>query len=226
MNLHHTLGADCKVLAIKSFLVLDDNQVVGAVVSWRHWLAVTVEELDGHVCAVLGEERNGLVTSLDSLNHMPAGCVLADEVGFAKFSNLVVGLAFGVDDLFEVVVVEGFTVGGSGDIFLLLIVVLGLIKLGHATGDWVSVHVVLHLFHLAGKATGLGAARPDWSELSSVDDASGGLASDLVGEHGEGVLSQLLVGVKAVKLLVVGAILSLGLGVANGENVGLPRHLI
>ena len=47
---------------------------------WGDRLAVTVEELDRHVCAVLCEERNGLVTCLDGLDHVPDRGVLADEV--------------------------------------------------------------------------------------------------------------------------------------------------
>ena len=64
-------------------LVLNHDEVVRAVASHRNRSAVAVQELDGHVGSVLGEERNSLVTSLDGLNHLPTGSVLADEVGLS-----------------------------------------------------------------------------------------------------------------------------------------------
>jgi len=157
-------------------------------VGWGDRLAVTVEELDRHVGAVLCEERNGLVTCLDGLDHVPDRGVLADEVSLAQLGHLVVGRALSVDNLFEVVVVEGFTVGGSGRFIFLFVVVLGLVEL-HAARHWVAVHVILCLVHVASNAASLGATRSDWGELGCVDDTRARFAGDLVREHRERVLS-------------------------------------
>jgi hypothetical protein len=156
--LHDTLSADCKVLTVKSFLILNDDKVVGTVVRWENRLAVAIKELNGHVGSMLSEEGDGLVTGLDGLNHLPTGGVLADEVGLAEFCDLVVGGTFSVDNLLEVVVVEGFGVAGGGRLFLFFVVVLFLCELGHAAGHWVAVHIILHLFHLALETARLGAA--------------------------------------------------------------------
>jgi len=221
LYLNNTLRTNRKVLTVKSLLVIDYDKIVGAVVSWGNRFAVTVKELDWHVCSMLCKERNSLVTCFDSLDHVPDGGVLANEVGLAQLSDLVVGRTLCVDDLFKVVIVEGFTVRGSGCFIFFFVVVLGIVEL-HAAGYWVAVHIILGLVHLASNAASLGATRPDWGELGCVDDTGARFAGDLVREHREGVLGQFFVGVKAVKLFVEGAILSLGLGKSNGEYVGLP----
>jgi hypothetical protein len=222
LNLHNALSTDREVLTIKCLLILNDDEVVGTVVGWGNRFTVAVEELDGHVGAVLSEERNRLVAGPYSLDHVPASSVLADEVGLAELGNLVVSGSLCVDDLFKVIEVKGFTVRSSWRVFFLFIV-LDLVELRHSA---VAVLVVLHVIHVVDETTSLAVTRPDWGQLGSVNNTSGGLASNLVGKHGEGVLGQLLVSVETVKALVVRAVLSLGLGSSNGKDVGLPCNLI
>lgn len=55
---------------------------------------------------MLCEEADCLVASLDCLNHVPTGGVVADEVGLAKLGGLSTGLPDCFDDLFELVVLK------------------------------------------------------------------------------------------------------------------------
>jgi len=168
---------------------------------------------------VLGEKADCLIAGLDRLHHVPHGGVLPDEVGLAQLGSLVVSLTFGCfNDVSEVVVLQGIfrLVVGGRFVLLLIVIFVGTILVGvDSTGNWISVHIVIkliiHLF-LNGRLTALSF---DGSELGRVNDAGGRLSCDLVGQDGQRVFGQLLVGVEAVKTLVVGAILALCLlGVA------------
>ena len=66
-NLHDTLSTDREVLGVELFGVLRwcDHEVVRPKFSEADFFAVAVEELDRHVGAVLREEGNSLLTSLD-----------------------------------------------------------------------------------------------------------------------------------------------------------------
>ena len=56
-----------KVLILQGLVVFNIDQVVWAeLVAWN-WLSLAIYELDRSVVAVLGEERDGLLTSLDML---------------------------------------------------------------------------------------------------------------------------------------------------------------
>lgn len=148
-NLHHTLRADCEVLSVQSLLILNYDQVVGAVVGWRHWLSVAVEELDWHVGSMLCEETYSLVACLDGLDHVPARSVFADEVSLAQLSDLVVRRSLSVDDPLELFEVNGIRIASSGFNFFFVVVIL-FVKLRDATLalNWVPIFIVLHLFHI------------------------------------------------------------------------------
>lgn len=98
---------------------------------------------------MLGEEADGLVTSLDSLDHVPDGGVLPDEVGFSEFCDLVVSLTFGgLDDVPEVFVLQGIfsLVFVGAVVFFLVVVLIGAVLVDlWSAGNGISVHVVVEL---------------------------------------------------------------------------------
>jgi len=146
--LNDTLGRDSEVFLLQLLFVLLNDEVVGTERGGGHGATVTVKELDGDVDSVLGEEGNGLLTGLNFVLHVPDGSSLANEVGLAQFSDLVVLRAFGLNDIAEVVELESVLVAVFSLAVLLLIIVF-LIIVHHLAGhgrarvNGVAVHVVL-----------------------------------------------------------------------------------
>ena len=156
-HLHDTLCTDCEVLLVKLFGVLGDgrDKVVWAEFGGADLSAVAVQELDGHVGAILCKEGNCLLTGFDRVAEMPHWRALrSDIVGGSKFGNLVaVFVLLLLDELLELLkseVVLTLTLW----LGLLFLAVLGVHDVVHfgailVLHDLVAVHVVKNLATLA-----------------------------------------------------------------------------
>lgn len=131
------------------------------------------------------EETYGLISCLDCLDHVPDGSVFSYEISFAKFSDLIVRLAFvSFDNVSEIIELERiFGLVVSGLFFLFLIVVLvGFVPLNLGnSGDGVSIHIVVKLgvFHLFGDH-GVACSCFQRGKLGRVDNARSYFTSNLV----------------------------------------------
>jgi len=95
-----TLSGHGEVLILQGLVVFNLDKVVWAeLVTWN-WLSLAIDELDWGVVAVLGEERDGLLTSLNLLQELPDVSSLADVVGLSGLHHLI--LSFVVSLLDEV----------------------------------------------------------------------------------------------------------------------------
>jgi len=119
---------------------------------------------------MFSEEAYGLVTSLNCLNHIPACSVLTDEVSLTKFCDLVVCLTFCVYDLFKIFVLERIFTNTVGLIliFFFFVIIFFIVELWNSSWQWVTIHIVLHLLHIANHTTGLTATRLNWCKLSCI----------------------------------------------------------
>jgi hypothetical protein len=88
-DMHNPLGRDSEVLIVESFFIPNGYQIEGAVLVRRHRLPVAVQELDGCVVAVLGEERYCLFSSLDLSEQLVDISAFPDEVGCSSLHSLV-----------------------------------------------------------------------------------------------------------------------------------------
>ena len=96
---------DGEVFVVEFLVIVYSDEVIRPELRWRHFAAVTVEELDWHVIAVFSEERNGLLTCLDALLEMPDGCALAYEVALPQLTDLVMAFVLLVlDQLLELLI--------------------------------------------------------------------------------------------------------------------------
>jgi hypothetical protein len=89
-NLDNTAVGDGEVLFVQTLGVRLDFKVVRPELTRLDLHPVAVQEFNRHALTVLGEESNGLHSSLNTVKHVPDGSSLLDEVGFLKFGELVV----------------------------------------------------------------------------------------------------------------------------------------
>jgi hypothetical protein len=172
--MNNTLSGNGEVLILQGFVVLDLDKVVRAeLVAWD-WLSLAIDELDWSVVAVLGEERDGLLTSLNLLQELPDVGSLADVVGLSSLHHLVLS--------FVISLLDDVTQAFKGDscvfcaFFVHTLVVFHLFHL--FVGLAVHFHVVHHLvfwvlFDALWVRTSLARER---RKLGGVDDSRGSLA--------------------------------------------------
>ena len=150
-DLDYTTVRNGEELVVKALLVLNDFEVVGAELAGTHLLSVAVEELDGHVDTVLGEESDGLGAGFDGLLHVPDLGALLNELGLAQLTHVVVfNVLMRLNERLELVVVEVeiFTLLLDLLVFIFLVTIGVHLLLHHGgvhTSNEVSVHVVLRL---------------------------------------------------------------------------------
>ena len=154
-DLHNALSADREVLIVQLLVVVDRDQVIGTEFRWQDLSAVAVQELDGHVVAVLGEEGNGLLSGLDALLQMPDGSAFPDEVLLTELADLILTFLLLVLDeggellvfkvIFSLAVVGLYIVGLSFYIVHFFAVTIHALHVHLALPyDRIALHVVLN----------------------------------------------------------------------------------
>jgi len=145
VNLHHTVGGDGEVLVIENitvFVVIDYDEVVGTEFGDGNLGTVAVKELNWSVVAMLGEEGDSMLTSLDTLLDVVDLGILSNEVGLAELEGLILLLVLVVLDDFDKIIVRDLSVSVLSIIlFIFILFFLVVFSFIH----FLSILVVFHL---------------------------------------------------------------------------------
>jgi len=170
----NTLSGNGEVLILQGLVVVNLDKVVWAeLVAWN-WLSLAIDELDWSVVAVLSEERDGLLTSLNLLLELPDVSSLADVVGLSSLDHLVLTFVVSLLDNVAQALECDSLVFCAFFVHTLVIVHLFHLLVGFA----VHFHVVHHLvFWVLFDALWVRASLArQWRKLGGVDDSGGSLA--------------------------------------------------